>query len=167
MDFKKFFYKSDKKTGEMRLGKKRVVLGSFIGLFILMLIGGAMGGSKDTGSGSNDVQTNANNSDTSTPVKEDILLKKGNVKLADGNIYVNNELVGTYEIVSEPPAESENVEKRKWNNKRVEIVDFRGSEADPLDYYTQYNGEWIKMSIYTNLSKTSLEITNEIYKAMQ
>lgn len=87
--------------------------------------------------------------------------------MVDGKIYVDNELAGTYTIVKNVPAESDNVEKRLWKNKRVEIVDYSGSESDPLDYYTEFNNQWIKMSIYTNLSRTSLDITDEIYKAME
>lgn len=93
------------------------------------------------------------------------LLEKGNVRMTDGEIYIDNQLVGTYTIVSKPPAESADVEKRTWNGKRVEIVDFSGS-GKYMDYYTQYNGEWVKMSIDTTLSSTALEITNDIYTAM-
>lgn len=95
-----------------------------------------------------------------------VLLEKNNVKMANGKIYVDNEVVGTYTNVNEPPTESADVEKRLWNNKRVEIIDYSGSESDPLTYYTEYNGEWIKMRIYTDLSKTPLELTDDIYNAM-
>lgn len=100
-------------------------------------------------------------------VKPSILLEKDNVKMADGKIYVDDELVGTYEIVSKPPSVSKDVDKRLWRNTRVEIVDFRGAESDPLHYYTQYNGKWVKMAIYNNLSKIPIQITDEIYKAME
>lgn len=100
-------------------------------------------------------------------IKPNILLEKDNVKMADGQIYVDNELVGTYEIVSKPPSVSKDVDKRLWRNTRVEIVDFRGAENDPLHYYTQYNGKWVKMAIYNNLSKMPIQITDEIYKAME
>lgn len=85
--------------------------------------------------------------------------------MANGDIYVDNQLVGTYTIVSKPPAESADVEYRTWNGKRTEVVDFAGT-GKYMDYYTQYNGQWVKMSIDTTLSNTALEITNDIYTAM-
>ena len=71
--------------------------------------------------------------------------------MANGNIYVDNQLVGTYKIVTKPPAESADVEYRTWQGTRVEVVDFRGT-GKYMDYYTQYNGKWVKMSIDTTLS---------------
>lgn len=105
---------------------------------------------------------------TNTPAtpSDNVLLAKGNVRMANGVIYVDNKVVGTYTIVSSPPAVSEDVDKRTWRDKRVEIVDFSGT-GKYLDYYTQYNGQWIKLSIDTSLSQSALEITDDIYTAME
>lgn len=101
-----------------------------------------------------------------TPVDDEVLLDKSNVRMANGVIYVDNKVVGTYTIVSSPPAVSEDVDKRTWRDKRVEYVDFSGT-GKYMDYYTQFNGQWIKLSIDTTLSSTALEITNDIYTAME
>lgn len=105
-------------------------------------------------------------SNTTSTAAANVLLEKGNVKMANGDIYADNQLVGTYAIVSKPPAESADVDYRTWNGKRTEVVDYSGT-GDYLDYYTQYNGQWVKMSIDTTLSSTALEITNDIYTAME
>ena len=118
---------------------------------------------------SNDSNSQVNNTPTPAPAPapaaEQVLLEKGNVKMANGNIYVDNQLVGTYKIVTKPPAKSADVDYRTWQGTRVEVVDFSGT-GNYLDYYTQYNGKWVKMSIDTTQSKTALEITNDIYTAM-
>lgn len=101
-----------------------------------------------------------------TPVDDEVLLDKSNVRMANGVIYVDNKVVGTYTIVSSPPAVSADVDKRTWRDKRVEYVDFSGT-GKYMDYYTQFNGQWIKLSIDTTLSSTGLEITNDIYTAME
>lgn len=172
--------KSQSKNGFLKWWDKRnfkekaltAVLGCCVGILLIIAISGMFASDKNTATtvSSYTAPTTANTT-TSTPVTTtaaaaDILLTKGNVKMANGDIYVDNKLVGTYSKVSSPPNVSEDVDKRTWRDKRVEIVDFSTS-GKYLDYYTQYNGDWIKLSIDTTLSQSALEITDEIYTAME
>jgi len=106
-----------------------------------------------------------NKSSEETP-KDNVLLDKGNVKLVNGDIYVDNQVIGTYSIVKSPPSVGEGVDKRTWKNSRIEIVDFAGSQGDTTDYYTQYKGQWVKLTVKNNLDRTTLELTDDIYTAM-
>lgn len=168
--------KSQSKNGFLKWWEKRnskekaltALLGCCVGLIIILVIFGMFTSDKNTSTTTSSYTspTTVNTTTATSTTSSDVLLAKGNVRMANGVIYLDNKVVGTYTIVSSPPAVSEDVDKRTWRDKRVEIVDFSGT-GKYLDYYTQYNGQWIKLSIDTSLSQSALEITDDIYTAME
>lgn len=145
-----------------------------VGVFLIIAISGMFASDKNTSSTTTTYTPDTTKNTTTTApattstskASDNVVLDKGNVRMANGVIYVNDKVVGTYKMVSSPPAVSDDVDKRTWRNTRVEIVDFSSSDSKYLDYYTQYNGNWIKLSIDTTLPQSALEITDDIYTAM-
>ena len=175
--------KSKSKNGFLKWWDKRnskekaltAIVACCVGVFLIIAISGMFAADKNTASTTTTyTPDNTKNTTATTPAttssstsSDNVLLDNRNVKMANGVIYVDNKVVGTYKTVSSPPAVSDDVDKRTWRDKRVEIVDFSPSDSKYLDYYTQYNGEWIKLSIDTTLQQSALEITDDIYTAME
>jgi len=150
--------------------KAGIILASLccIGLIAIIVLGGMSSPDKTTSTNNTATSTQPKSTPTDNTAKpaDNVLLEKNNVRMVNGIIYIGSEEVGTYKTVSSPPAVSQDVEKRMWRDKRVEYVDF-SSTGQYTDYYTQYNGQWLKLSIDTTASIIPLEITDAIYTAME